>query len=184
MADTKLSALTALTGADVDAAVDLLYIDDVSVTTGKKILVSELAIGSQTQTTWTPVLTFATVGDLSVAYSAQVGSYTKIGKLITLTCNIVTTTFTHTTASGALQVTGLPVAAKTLTSYAAEGTLSHAGLTTGSVPVSAEIGSAASLVTFKASSGTPSAISSIAAANTTTGTQVTLNFTIQYESAT
>ena len=44
MADTKLSALTALTGANVDAAVDILYIDDVSVTTGKKILIDELGI--------------------------------------------------------------------------------------------------------------------------------------------
>ena len=42
MADAKLSALTALTGANVDDANDLLYIDDVSVTTSKKILVREL----------------------------------------------------------------------------------------------------------------------------------------------
>ena len=43
IADTKLSALTALTGANVDTAVDTLLIDDVSVTTNKKIIVSELA---------------------------------------------------------------------------------------------------------------------------------------------
>ncbi len=46
MADAKLSALTALTGANVDPAADLLYIDDVSVTTGKKITVAELAIAA------------------------------------------------------------------------------------------------------------------------------------------
>lgn len=45
MADTKISALTALTGANVDAAADLLAIVDTGVTTTKKILVSELAIG-------------------------------------------------------------------------------------------------------------------------------------------
>ena len=44
MADTKLSALTALTGVNVDTANDLLYIDDVSVTQSKKILVDELRI--------------------------------------------------------------------------------------------------------------------------------------------
>lgn len=47
MADAKLSALTSLTGALVDPAADLLYIDDVSVTTGKKILVQELWNGIQ-----------------------------------------------------------------------------------------------------------------------------------------
>lgn len=44
MADSKLSALAALTGANVDTAADLLYIDDVSVTTSKKILVDEVRI--------------------------------------------------------------------------------------------------------------------------------------------
>ena len=44
MADSKLSALSALVGTGVDTAADLLYIDDVSVTTSKKILVDELRI--------------------------------------------------------------------------------------------------------------------------------------------
>ena len=42
MADTKISALTALTGANVDTAADLLAIIDTSVTTTKKILIDEL----------------------------------------------------------------------------------------------------------------------------------------------
>ncbi len=41
MADTKLSALTALTGASV-ATGDLLYIDDISATTSKSITVDQL----------------------------------------------------------------------------------------------------------------------------------------------
>ena len=44
MADSKLSALTALAGSGVDTAADKLYIDDVSVTTSKSILVDELGI--------------------------------------------------------------------------------------------------------------------------------------------
>lgn len=43
MADTKISALTALTGANVEHTADALAIVDDSVTTTKKILVSELA---------------------------------------------------------------------------------------------------------------------------------------------
>jgi len=41
---TKLSALSSLTGANVDPAADTLLIDDVSATTSKKILVNELSI--------------------------------------------------------------------------------------------------------------------------------------------
>ncbi len=61
--------------------------------------------------TWTPTLTFATPGNLSVAYSTQTGSYERIGRLVTVRFHIVTSTFTHTTASGLCQVTGLPFTA-------------------------------------------------------------------------
>lgn len=43
MADSKISALTALTGANVEHLADSLPIEDNSVTTTKKILISELA---------------------------------------------------------------------------------------------------------------------------------------------
>jgi hypothetical protein len=44
MADAKISALTALSGAQVDTAADLLAIVDTSAATTKKILVSEFQI--------------------------------------------------------------------------------------------------------------------------------------------
>lgn len=135
MADTKISALTALTGANVDSANDVLAIVDNSVTTTKKITRAQLfdisdAAGGQivfpsTQNassgantlddyeegTWTPEFTFATPGDLNIAYSTQAGSYTKIGRQVTLWFNIITSTFTHGTAAGAGQITGLPFTA-------------------------------------------------------------------------
>ena len=58
--------------------------------------------------TWTPTITFATPGDLSVVYSTQNGRYYKFGMIVLLEWNIVTSTFTHTTASGNLRLTGLP----------------------------------------------------------------------------
>lgn len=58
--------------------------------------------------TWTPVVTFATPGDLSVVYSGQTGRYCKIGNRVVVTFSITTTTFTHTTASGECRITGLP----------------------------------------------------------------------------
>jgi hypothetical protein len=58
--------------------------------------------------TFTPSLTFATPGNLTVVYSTRVGRYTKIGETVTVNFRMVTTTWTHTTASGASLVTGLP----------------------------------------------------------------------------
>jgi len=58
--------------------------------------------------TWTPGLTFATPGDLSVVYSTRTGTYVKIGKLVIFSCLIVTTTFTYSTAASYLNITGFP----------------------------------------------------------------------------
>lgn len=61
--------------------------------------------------TWTPELTFETPGDLTVVYSTQQGNYTVLGGILFWFLSIVTSTFTHTTASGSLRVTGLPIIA-------------------------------------------------------------------------
>lgn len=61
-------------------------------------------------TSWTPVVTFATPGDLSVSYSTQTGSYSRIGNMITATFSLAFTP-TFTTASGAISITGLPASA-------------------------------------------------------------------------
>lgn len=58
--------------------------------------------------TFTPVITFSTPGDLNVVYSMQNGSYVKIGSLVWWRATIGTSTFTHSTASGGLQIAGLP----------------------------------------------------------------------------
>jgi hypothetical protein len=58
--------------------------------------------------TWTPVLTFDTPGNASIAYSEQLGVYTKIGRIVFIQASIITSTFTHTTASGNIKITGLP----------------------------------------------------------------------------
>lgn len=55
MADTKLSALAALTGANT-ATGDLFYIDDVSVTTSKSITRDELRIAMSILTTQGDIL--------------------------------------------------------------------------------------------------------------------------------
>jgi len=68
--------------------------------------------------TWTPVLTFTTPGDLNVVYGTRTGTYTKVGNSARVDCNLVTTTWTWTTSSGTLAVTGLPFAAGTVAAAA------------------------------------------------------------------
>lgn len=63
MADSKISALTALTGANVASSSDVLPIVDTSVTTTKKILVSELAIALGVWSTGDVKLTLKTTAD-------------------------------------------------------------------------------------------------------------------------
>ena len=58
--------------------------------------------------TWTPAITFSTPGNLNVVYSLQEGNHVQIGSLLTATFGLSTTTFTHSTAAGNLQITGLP----------------------------------------------------------------------------
>ena len=66
--------------------------------------------GVPTAGTWTPTISFATPGTSSIAYSTQIGRYTRVGDLVYLDFQII---FTPTlgTASGALLIGGLPFAA-------------------------------------------------------------------------
>lgn len=58
--------------------------------------------------TWTPAVTLATPGNLSVAYSSRSGRYVKIGQMVFFNCLLQTSTWTHTTASGFFNITGFP----------------------------------------------------------------------------
>jgi hypothetical protein len=58
--------------------------------------------------TFTPAYTFATVGDLTFASTVRDGRYTKIGNRVFISGYCQTDTFTWTTASSYIQITGLP----------------------------------------------------------------------------
>lgn len=62
--------------------------------------------------TWTPVLTFTTPGTLSITYDVQSGVYTKVGRVVELEFYILIGigNFVKGTASGTMQITGLPFA--------------------------------------------------------------------------
>lgn len=81
------------------------------------------------EATWTPVLTFATPGNLNVVYSVQAGQKTIIGRLVDYQFNVTTSTFTHTTASGNCQITGLGSTNLNVAGNTRVGTLHFQGIT-------------------------------------------------------
>lgn len=79
------------------------------------ITLAKLASDAYQQGSWTPVFTFATPGDLNIAFDVQDGRYHRIGNMAHVAFRIRTSTFTHTTAAGNLQISqsgggGIPFA--------------------------------------------------------------------------
>lgn len=113
---SALPTLTAITGSDV------IPFTDVDGNATSKITFDNFLASFITNSTWTPTVTFETPGDLAVNYSIRVGTYNKTGNLYTLFFSILTSSFTHSTANGLLQITGIPAA-----SVAAGSTLYYTG---------------------------------------------------------
>jgi hypothetical protein len=101
-----VNALTA--DATPDESADYLLEYDASASAHKKVLIRNLFQAG----TFTPTVTFATAGDLSVSYSTQTGAYLRLGSAIIVSI-VVGFTPTYTTASGAIRIAGLPVNATT-----------------------------------------------------------------------
>lgn len=128
--------------------------------------------------TFTPSLTFTTPGNLVVFYSTRYGAYTKIGRQVFLNFVIVTSTFTHTTASGSMLITGFPFASgatAAISFHVDWGGITKAGFT----QVSGTIVSGAAQASFVASAS-GSARSTVTAADTPTGGSIVLSSTISY----
>lgn len=137
-----------------------------------------------THGTWTPAITFATPGDLAITYAVQTGFYTQIGYpgagIIMASFNVTTSAFTHTTASGNLQVTGLPVAQAVAAGILPLGTGRFQGITKANyTQFLATIASGAQIVTFVAS-GSGQGNSSLSTADVPSGGSVNLAFQITY----
>ena len=130
---------------------------------------------------WTPVLTAATVGDLTVVYSVQIGEYHLIGELVVAHFRLTTSTWTHTTAAGDLQITGLPATAATLTSMAwLGGSLEFSGVTKATyTQFTPRVASADNKILIRAS-GSGVAAATTAITDLPTGGTVVLNGTVIY----
>ncbi len=131
-------------------------------------------------TAWTPVFTFSTPGDLSVAYTAQSGQYSRIGNIViaifTLNC-----TPTFTTASGAFQITGLPFASNVAAGNNAIGSVVESAVIYPAARTVLNIYlSPNSQIINMYASGTAAAVTQITTANFTTGVAVLINGSITY----
>lgn len=129
---------------------------------------------------WTPTFTFATPGDLAKTFSIQNAYYTKIGRMVSVSFAMVTSAFTHTTASGNLLITGLPFTAVDDSNYRAYAPLLFQGITkAGYTQVMAEMNGNTSQF-FVQACASASNVSNVTAANMPTGGTVILAGLVNY----
>lgn len=154
------------------------------LTAGTLALTSDLTdFVSPTTGTWTPAITFATAGNLSVSYSTQFGSYIKIGSLVLATFQITTSSFTHTTASGNFQITGLPFSSENVANQNYVGAMNWRGITKANyTDVVAAIAPNSSVVVLIAS-GSGQAVVTLGSTDIPTGGTLSLSGTIFYKAA-
>lgn len=130
--------------------------------------------------TWTPGLTFATPGNLSVSYASQIGYYTRIGNLVTVHfCLVATPTFT--TASSYLEITGLPFTINSSSLFFGVGNVINQGLTysAGWTMITCNA-NAGNTFLYINGSGSVATQAPMTATNCTTGGSLTLIGTVTY----
>ena len=99
-----MAAITDLTPLTAIASGDYLVVNDVSAGSDKKITQADF-LGSTG--TWTPVLAFGGAST-GITYSTQVGSYTRVGRIVLAELTIMLTS--KGSASGNATIAGLPFA--------------------------------------------------------------------------
>lgn len=129
--------------------------------------------------TWTPVLDFETTGNLAVAYALQSGTYTKVGREVTVSANIVTSTFTHTTASGAALITGLPFTCINVV-VPFTGAVQWSGITKAGYTEVTVFVQYNDTFAVLAASGSGQGLDTVNAANMPSGGTVIIGFTVTY----
>lgn len=131
--------------------------------------------------TWTPTLTFATPGDLSVTYTDRLGYWWRVCDTVTLQFRIVTASFTHTTATGALQITGSPFTAGSTVGNNNMGNVLWGGITKANyTQVVPRVAPSASAIDFFAS-GSGQTIAQILVADVPTGGTVALDGFVSFQ---
>jgi len=135
--------------------------------------------GGGTSASWTPTVTFDTAGNLSIVYAVRYGLYIKQGQLVVLHTYISTSTFTFTTASGGLRITGLPFPAQS-TNDVAGGGLIWRGITKASYTHMTPVIQGLTQSMYINASGSGQTPSTISATDTPSGGTLVLAFSLGY----
>lgn len=172
VATGNTTVLGTLTAAD--------FIGSIGATTPDDGTFTNLSATSLPFSAWSPTLTFATPGDLAVTYTTQIGGAIKLGQLVIADFNIVTNTFTHTTAAGDLRITALPYTSANVTGYLSTCSMIFAGITkAGYTDFVAYVTSNTTTLLF-AAGASASAAANVTAADVPTGGAVRLRGTMIY----
>lgn len=102
-----LSALT-VTGTTTISGTLVLTIGQIAFPATQVANAGANVLDDYEEGTWTPTLTTSVPGDLAVTYLARTGNYTKVGRMCHHQSSIETASWTHTTAGGIVEITGLP----------------------------------------------------------------------------
>ncbi len=133
--------------------------------------------------TFSPTITFATPGNLSVAYSVQIGRWIRIGNMVDVQIDITTSTFTHTTASGDLTIGTLPTCV-TVSGGRWVGTLQFNNITKANyTQYSPYIRSGESTLSIASSGSGQGGPDNVTAAHMASASTTILNMQISYEVA-
>lgn len=117
---------------NTDMVENIKYLKDTPALNGVQFPATQVAsanantLDDYEEGTWTPSLSGGTGG--SVTYGAQVGFYTKIGRMVYVSANILASAWTHT--GGSLYIAGLPFAADSTTNGRFVGTMDWYALNT------------------------------------------------------
>lgn len=145
--------------------------------------IGTLAAGTADQEgSWTPVVRFATVGDTNAfTYTHQAGRYIIKDGWCTAEFSIQTGAVTHTTASGDVQITGLPVAHVSVTGLITGSPCIWSKFTkAGYTGVIASFNGSTTTLNF-VTTGSGQNVSTLTAADHTSGDGITLRGTITFK---
>lgn len=141
----------------------------------RRYLLNVSRIGS-----WTPSITFTTPGNLVLSGVLAFGEYCREGRYMNLT-GLFVGGMTFTTASGNLQITGIPRAIANVSNlYQPVGACEWSGITKANYTQIVVVGSAAGTVLNCQASGSGQALSTVTAADIPSGGTLRLGFSIRY----
>jgi hypothetical protein len=140
----------------------------------------EQAFNVQAVEPWTPGITFATPGNLSVTYSTQIGNAVRQGRNLTVSFTIQTSAFTHTTASGDLRITGLPAEVADMTNLVANGSIYFSGINKASYTSFMANAVAGQVYMLVYAAGNGASFSTVKAADMPTGGTVVIAGSLTY----